>query len=47
MSLAIESATPLLAVFDVPRSIAFYRDALGFEVTSTSKPFTGAKDDFG
>jgi uncharacterized glyoxalase superfamily protein PhnB len=47
MSLAIESAVPLLAVFDVPRSIAFYRDALGFEVTNTSKPFTGAKDDYG
>jgi glyoxylase I family protein len=47
MSLAIEGATPLLAVFDVPRSIAFYRDALGFKVTNTSKPFTGAKDDFG
>jgi glyoxylase I family protein len=47
MPLAIESATPLLAVFDVPRSIAFYRDALGFQVTNTSKPFTGAKDDYG
>ena len=31
MSIPIESAVPLLAVFDVPRSIAFYRDALGFE----------------
>jgi catechol 2,3-dioxygenase-like lactoylglutathione lyase family enzyme len=47
MFLAIEGAVPLLAVFDVPRSIAFYRDALGFEVTNTSKPFTGAKDDYG
>jgi hypothetical protein len=28
MSLSIESATTLLAVFDVPVSIAFYRDAL-------------------
>jgi hypothetical protein len=26
MSLPIESAVPLLAVFDVPRSIAFYRN---------------------
>jgi len=38
---------PLLAVFDVPRSIAFYRDALGFEVANTSKPFTDAQDDYG
>src|SRR5271169_5199488 len=47
MSIPIESAVPLLAVFDVPRSIAFYRDALGFEVANTSKPFTDAKDDYG
>src|SRR5580658_1491062 len=40
MSIRIESAVPLLAVFDVPRAIAFYRDALGFEVANTSKPFT-------
>jgi glyoxylase I family protein len=47
MPLAIENATTLLVVFDVPRSIAFYRDTLGFEVINTSKPFTGAKDDYG
>jgi uncharacterized glyoxalase superfamily protein PhnB len=47
MSIRIESAVPLLAVFDVPRSIAFYRDALGFEVANTSKPFTDDKDDYG
>ena len=47
MSIPIESAVPLLAVFDVPRSIAFYRDALGFEVANTSKPFTDAKDNYG
>jgi uncharacterized glyoxalase superfamily protein PhnB len=47
MSLPIESAVPLLAVFDVPRSIAFYRNALGFEVANTSKPFTDVKDDYG
>jgi len=47
MSIPIESAVPLLAVFDVPSSIAFYRDALGFEVANTSKPFTDAKDDYG
>jgi glyoxylase I family protein len=47
MSIPIESAVHLLAVFDVPRSIAFYRDALGFEVVNTSKPLTDAKDDYG
>lgn len=47
MPLSIVSGTTLLAVFDMPRSIAFYRDVLGFAVTNTSKPFTGAKDDYG
>jgi len=47
MTIAIESAVPLLAVFDVPRAIAFYRDGLGFEVVNTSKPFTDGKDDYG
>jgi glyoxylase I family protein len=47
LSITIESAVPLLAVFDVPRSIAFYRNALGFEVVNTSRPFTDAKDDYG
>jgi glyoxylase I family protein len=47
MAIAIESATPLLVVFDVPTSIAFYRDVLGFEVVRTSPPFSDAKDDFG
>lgn len=47
MSIPIESAVTLLAVFDMPRSVAFYRDALGFEVVNTSKPFTDAKDDYG
>lgn len=47
MPIAIEGAVPLLAVYDVPTSIAFYRDVLGFEVINTSKPFTDAKDDYG
>jgi uncharacterized glyoxalase superfamily protein PhnB len=47
MPLLIEGATPLLTVFDVPTSVAFYRDVLGFEVVLTSKPFSDAKDDFG
>jgi glyoxylase I family protein len=30
------SLTPLIGVFDMPRSLAFYRDLLGFEVVSAS-----------
>jgi glyoxylase I family protein len=29
---------PLLSVFDMPTSIRFYRDLLGFEVSTTSVP---------
>jgi uncharacterized glyoxalase superfamily protein PhnB len=47
MSISIDSATPLFAVYDVPTAVAFYRDLLGFEVVSSSVPFTDAKDDFG
>ena len=28
--------TPLIQVFDMPASLAFYRDKLGFEVVSAS-----------
>jgi glyoxylase I family protein len=47
MAIEIEGAVPLLCVYDVPTSIAFYRDVLGFEVIQTSNPFTSAKDDYG
>jgi len=47
MAIAIQGAVPMFVVYDVPTSIAFYRDILGFEVIQTSKPFTDAKDDFG
>jgi len=47
MAIAIEGVTALLAVWDVPTSLQFYRDVLGFEVVSHSPPFTEAKDDFG
>ena len=33
----------MLSVFDMPTSIRFYRDVLGFEIVSTSKN----ADDFG
>lgn len=38
MPVAIQSLVPLVQVYDMPRSIAFYRDVLGFEVASTSNP---------
>ncbi|MGH7470485.1 MAG: VOC family protein [Longimicrobiales bacterium] len=34
MALTIGGLCPLLQVFDMPTSIAFYRDVLGFEVVS-------------
>lgn len=40
MALMLRGVTPLLEVFDMPRSIAFYRDVLGFEVVETSQPGT-------
>ena len=33
MAIEVGSLTPLISVFSMPRSLAFYRDVLGFEVT--------------
>ncbi len=38
MKLQVQGVTTLLEVFDMPTSVAFYRDALGFEVAATSHP---------
>jgi len=38
MGLEVRGVTTLLEIFDMPRSIAFYRDLLGFEVVATSQP---------
>jgi catechol 2,3-dioxygenase-like lactoylglutathione lyase family enzyme len=38
MSITIEGCTTLLQVFDMPRSTAFYRDLLGFELIAQSQP---------
>jgi glyoxylase I family protein len=38
MALQIRGLAPLLQVFDMPTSIRFYRDLLGFEVVATSQP---------
>ena len=34
MSLTVDGLCPLLQVFDMPSSLAFYRDVLGFEVVA-------------
>jgi hypothetical protein len=33
MAITIAGLTPLLEVFDLPTSIAFYRDVLGFDLS--------------
>jgi len=38
MAIEVRGMAPLLQVFNMRTSIAFYRDVLGFEVESTSKP---------
>ena len=36
MALDVRGLTPLLQVYDMPTSVRFYRDVLGFEVVTTS-----------
>jgi uncharacterized glyoxalase superfamily protein PhnB len=36
MSIRISSGAPLFQVYDMPTSLAFYRDVMGFEVLQTS-----------
>jgi glyoxylase I family protein len=38
MGIEIRGMAPRLQVFDMPTSIAFYRDVPGFEVLAASKP---------
>jgi len=38
MAIETQGLCPLLQVFDMPTSLRFYRDILGFEVVSTSPP---------
>jgi glyoxylase I family protein len=42
MPIVVDNLTPLLQVFDMRASLAFYRDVLGFEVEAQSE----AGDDF-
>jgi glyoxylase I family protein len=43
MGIGLRGLAPLLEVFDMPTSVRFYRDVLGFEVVQTS----GLGDNFG
>lgn len=38
MTIKVEGVAPLLQVFDMPISVAFYRDVLGFTVVDQSAP---------
>jgi catechol 2,3-dioxygenase-like lactoylglutathione lyase family enzyme len=45
MPIDVRGLTPLLQVYDMPTSVRFYRDMLGFEIVSTS-PALGPPDSF-
>ena len=38
MAIAVRGVCPLLEVFDMPTSLRFYRDVLGFEVVEAAPP---------
>jgi glyoxylase I family protein len=38
MSIKIEASAPLIQVYDMPTSVAFYRDVLGFTLVDQSSP---------
>ena len=38
MTITARGLTPLLEVFDMPASLRFYRDLIGFEVVQSSSP---------
>ena len=45
MAIEVRGVAPLVQVFNMPRSIRFYRDMLGFTVTSRSKAMSADPDD--
>lgn len=45
MPIEMQGLAPLLQVFDMPTSIQFYRDVLGFEVARRSKALSDNPDD--
>ncbi len=46
MAIEVHGVCPYFEVYDMPTSIRFYRDQLGFEVVSTSPHLGGNKDRF-
>jgi len=44
MGIKLEGFAPLIQVYDMPSSVRFYRDILGFEVVASSQP--RSPDDF-
>jgi uncharacterized glyoxalase superfamily protein PhnB len=46
MAIKVHGVCPYFEVYDMPTSIRFYRDDLGFEVVSTSPHRGGDKDRF-
>ena len=47
MSIQLRGVCTLLQVFDMPTSVRFYRDVLGFEVVRTTTPREGDQFDWG
>jgi glyoxylase I family protein len=45
MAVDIHGLAPLLQVFDMPTSVHFYRDLLGFALVQTSQPLSEKADD--
>jgi glyoxylase I family protein len=46
MAIEVQGVCPYFEVYDMPASIRFYRDLLGFELVSTSPHRGGDKDRF-
>jgi glyoxylase I family protein len=46
MAIEVQGVCPYFEVYDMPVSIRFYRDKLGFEIVSTSPHRGGDKDRF-
>lgn len=47
MSIEVRGVCTLLQVFDMPASVRFYRDVLGFEIIQTTTPREGDQFDWG
>ena len=47
MSIEVRGVCALLQVFDMPTSVRFYRDILGFEIVQTTTPRDGDQFDWG